>query len=69
MPIILPETSIAVNLPDGVYPYDGGSDHYCVILNGEIVNYATHESTAYHQFTEACRVRREHLRNNAMETN
>lgn len=57
---ILTEVPPVVNpLADGVH-YDEVIREHVVIVGGEIVNYATHWSTAVNQFKEASRARREH---------
>lgn len=63
MPVIITRTDEIANLPDGIY-FDQSIGEHRVIVSGQTVNYATHWSTAVYQFKEACRVRREHLRNN-----
>lgn len=68
MTIILAEPT-AEDKPDTGIWYDVSINEYRVIIDGVTVNFATHESTAYHQFTEAYRIRREHLQSNPMETN
>ena len=54
-------------LPDGVHPFDDPIDQWCVVVGGEIANYATWQSTAYNQYREALRVRREHFAGNPAE--
>lgn len=47
-------------LEDGIH-YDPSIQEYVVALDGEIINYATHQSTAWFQYSEALRLRREHI--------
>lgn len=54
-------------LPDGVHPFNDPIDKWCVVVGGEITNYATWQSTAYNQYREALRVRREHFASNPGE--
>ena len=64
-----PQSNTAVQfvLTDGVHPFDDPVDQYCVVVAGQIVNYATHFSTACAQYREATRIRREHFRTNPGE--
>jgi hypothetical protein len=58
--VIVTEKQNIVNpLADGVH-YDQAIGEHKVIVGGEVVNYATHWSTACYQFKEASRARREH---------
>lgn len=43
-------------VPDGVHPFDDPVDQWVVILAGEVVNYAIHQSTAWFQYNEALRL-------------
>lgn len=59
---IIAEVTPAVNmvLADGVH-FDETINEHVVVVSGQIVNYATHWSTACHQYTEALRAIREHF--------
>jgi hypothetical protein len=59
-------TELQPSQTDGIQ-FDPTIGEYRVIVGGQTVNFATWESTAVYQYKEACRVRREHLRNNPME--
>ena len=53
------QDTISFTIKDG-YHFDASIGEYVVVLDGEIVNYATHQSTATFQYTEALRMRRIH---------
>jgi len=50
---------------NGVYEFDDPADRWVVVIGGQAVNWATHQGTAWQQYTEAMRVSREHLQNAA----
>lgn len=57
---VLNDESDLTSVPDGVYEFDDPCDRFVVVLGGQAVNWATHQGTAFTQYTEALRVRREH---------
>lgn len=57
--VITDETDLA-NVPNGVYEFDDPSDRWVVVIGGQAVNWATHQGTAWQQYSEAMRVNREH---------
>lgn len=53
------ETDVS-QLPDDIYPFDGGEDRWAVVMNGQMVNWASEWGKACSLYVLALRVNREH---------